>query len=226
MWFVTPTQALVAHLGMSGQFRINTNSAHVRARFEFTDATSLDFVDQRTFGYLHPDQFQPTIDGGPGGLGTELAVIPTTVSHIGRDLLDPLADFSHIAQDVKRRRTEIKRALLNQNIASGIGNIYADEALWLARIHPQQLAPTLPLSRITDLYHHARDVMERAVALGGTSFDKLYVNVNGESGYFDRSLHVYGKTGQPCERCGTLIERITFMNRSSHVCPACQRRPR
>ncbi|QRV01559.1 bifunctional DNA-formamidopyrimidine glycosylase/DNA-(apurinic or apyrimidinic site) lyase [Arcanobacterium phocisimile] len=226
MWFLTGERALVAHLGMSGQMRINSDSVHVRARFHFTDGTSLDFVDQRTFGYLHPDQLLPTPDSGPGGYGSQAAMIPASVAHIGRDLLDPLLDLRDVARAVKHRRTEIKRAILNQNIASGIGNIYADEALWEACVHPQKMTTAMSLAKIADVYEHAREVMERAVEAGGTSFDELYVNVNGESGYFDRSLHVYGKTGQPCDRCGKEIQRITFMNRSSHLCPACQRRSR
>ncbi|ADH92793.1 bifunctional DNA-formamidopyrimidine glycosylase/DNA-(apurinic or apyrimidinic site) lyase [Arcanobacterium haemolyticum] len=224
LWMVTEAGALVAHLGMSGQFRINSNSKHLRARIHFTDGTALDFVDQRTFGHLHPDRLVATGDGGPGGMGSDLALIPQSAAHIGRDLLDPHCDIYSVARQVKRGRTEIKRVMLNQNIASGIGNIYADEALWEARVHPKKITSAMTLTQIRDVYEAARDVMAAALAVGGTSFDSLYVNVNGESGYFDRSLNVYGKTGCACERCGTQIERLVFMNRSSHVCPACQRR--
>ncbi|WP_247645164.1 zinc finger domain-containing protein [Arcanobacterium buesumense] len=168
----------------------------------------------------------PTLDDGPGGYGSDLALIPQRVAHIGRDLLDPLCDIHKVARLVKKKRTEIKRALLNQDIASGIGNIYADEALWQARVHPRKITTAMTVTAIVDVYMAAQDVMERALAAGGTSFDSLYVNVDGQAGYFERALHVYGKAGFPCDRCGTAIERITFMNRSSHLCPTCQRRSR
>ncbi|WP_216380089.1 bifunctional DNA-formamidopyrimidine glycosylase/DNA-(apurinic or apyrimidinic site) lyase [Arcanobacterium phocae] len=226
LWLNTEVGALVAHLGMSGQFRINSPSPHVRATLDFTDGSSVDFVDQRTFGHLYPDTLLPTSDGGSGGHGSKLAMVPASVAHIARDLLDPLCDLPAVAKRVKSGRTEIKRALLNQSIASGIGNIYADEALWEAKTHPQKKTSAMTQRNIEYVYARAREVMERALAVGGTSFDALYVNVNGESGYFDRSLNAYGKTGLPCRRCGTSIQRIVFMNRSSHLCPACQRRSR
>ena len=129
-------------------------------------------------------------------------------------------------RDVKRRRSGIKRVLLNQTVVSGIGNIYADEALWRAGVHGERLANVLTKPAIGRLLDHASDVMAEALASGGTSFDALYVNVNGASGYFERSLAAYGRAGQPCLRCGTPMRREEFMNRGSTSCPRCQVRPR
>jgi formamidopyrimidine-DNA glycosylase len=127
---------------------------------------------------------------------------------------------------VRARRTGIKRALLDQSLISGVGNIYADEALWRARLHWARATATLTRPAVTGLLGHVREVLAEAMRAGGTSFDALYVNVNGESGYFDRSLNVYGRAGEPCPRCATPIRRDPFMNRSSYSCPHCQRRPR
>ena len=127
---------------------------------------------------------------------------------------------------MRRRRTGIKRALLDQSLVSGIGNIYADEALWLARMHYARSTATLSAGRAAEVLTAAATVMRTALEHGGTSFDALYVNVNGASGYFDRSLAVYGQADRPCRRCGTPIRRDPFMNRSSYTCPRCQPRPR
>lgn len=226
LWMLTEDSALIAHLGMSGQFRIgNRSHPHLRASFLLDDGTVLGFVDQRTFGHLLPDELVPTADGGPGGFGSNEPFIPRTVSHIGRDVLDPLVDFTALARRVKAKNTEIKRVLLDQSVAAGIGNIYADEALWLARTHPRRNTARMSIDAIVAVYQAAKHVMTEAVRVGGTSFDKLYVNVNGESGYFDRSLHVYGRTGSVCDRDdGGIIVREPFMGRSSHYCPRCQRR--
>ncbi|MFY9263567.1 MAG: bifunctional DNA-formamidopyrimidine glycosylase/DNA-(apurinic or apyrimidinic site) lyase [Actinomycetaceae bacterium] len=224
MWFLLSDMALVAHLGMSGQFRIGLeNHPHRRAALFLDDGTRIDFIDQRTFGHLLPDQLVDTTDGGPGGYGVNDAVIPQSVAHIGRDLLDPLFDVKKVARILKTKSTEIKRALLDQRVASGIGNIYADEALWQARTHGKRDTSRMSITKITEVYEAAQDVMHRAVDVGGTSFDELYVNVKGESGYFERSLNVYGKTGLPCPRCSRPIRRISFMGRSSHICSHCQR---
>ena len=146
--------------------------------------------------------------------------------HIGRDPLDPEFDEADFVRRVRRRSVAIKRQLLDQSLVSGVGNIYADEALWRASIHGERPGDRLTAAQVRELIGHARDVMTDALAQGGTSFDALYVNVNGESGYFDRSLHAYGREGEACERCGTPIRRVAFMNRSSYFCPQCQRPPR
>jgi formamidopyrimidine-DNA glycosylase len=152
--------------------------------------------------------------------------VPEPVAHIGRDPLDPLFDDAAWVAALRRRRTGLKRALLDQGLASGIGNIYADEALWRARLHWARATDTLPRPKALLVLGAARAVMVEALEQGGTSFDSLYVNINGESGYFDRSLHVYGRTGEPCDRCGSPVVREAFMNRSSFRCPHCQPRPR
>ena len=213
-----PGEAVLAHLGMSGQLLVRPADApdevHLRVRLSFTDGgPELRFVDQRTFGGL------ALVDTDPAGL-------PLPVAHIARDPLDPEFDDAAFAAALRRRRTGLKRALLDQTLVSGIGNIYADEALWRARLHWARPTATMTRARTAEVLHAARAVMVEALDQGGTSFDSLYVNVNGESGYFDRALAVYGRTGLPCRRCGALVVREHFMNRSSFRCPRCQRRPR
>ncbi|MDT0321210.1 bifunctional DNA-formamidopyrimidine glycosylase/DNA-(apurinic or apyrimidinic site) lyase [Streptomyces millisiae] len=211
--------ALLAHLGMSGQLLVKTGRApdekHLRVRITFADAGGgeLRFVDQRTFGglSLHP-------------LGAD--GLPDVIGHIARDPLDPEFDEDAFHLALRRRRTTIKRALLDQSLISGVGNIYADESLWRAGLHFDRPTASLTRPRTAALVGHVRDVMRAALAVGGTSFDSLYVNVNGESGYFDRSLDVYGREGEPCRRCGTPVRRTPWMNRSSYHCPRCQRPPR
>jgi formamidopyrimidine-DNA glycosylase len=215
-------EALVGHLGMSGQLLIQPFDApdevHLRVRIGFRDAgRELRFVDQRTFGGL---AVAPLIPDDAGGR------VPQPVAHIGRDPLDPHFDDRAFVRRVRGKSTEIKRILLDQTVASGIGNIYADEALWRARVHGGRLGDRLTGASVLSLLGHVRDVMSEALAQGGTSFDELYVNVNGESGYFDRSLSAYGQEGLPCPRCGSAIRRISFMNRSSFFCPRCQAAPR
>ncbi len=212
-----PDEAVLAHLGMSGQLLVrpagSPDETHLRVRLAFTDdGPELRFVDQRTFGGL---AVVDLVDG-----------VPEPVVHIGCDPLDPDFDDEAWVAALRRRRTGLKRALLDQSLASGIGNIYADEALWRARLHWARATDTLPRPKARLVLDAARAVMVEALEAGGTSFDSLYVNVNGESGYFDRRLHVYGRTGEPCDRCGSLIVREPFMNRSSYSCPRCQPRPR
>ncbi|MFK0167730.1 bifunctional DNA-formamidopyrimidine glycosylase/DNA-(apurinic or apyrimidinic site) lyase [Streptomyces sp. NPDC090306] len=212
-------QSVLAHLGMSGQLLVQPREAadekHLRVRVRFDDdlGTELRFVDQRTFGGLSLHENTP--DG-----------LPDVIAHIARDPLDPLFDDEAFHQALRRRRTTVKRALLDQSLISGVGNIYADEALWRSRIHYER--PTANFTRpvTAQLLGHVRDVMNAALSVGGTSFDSLYVNVNGESGYFDRSLDAYGREGLPCRRCGTPMRRRAWMNRSSYFCPNCQRPPR
>ncbi|MFF4762138.1 bifunctional DNA-formamidopyrimidine glycosylase/DNA-(apurinic or apyrimidinic site) lyase [Streptomyces sp. NPDC001292] len=212
-------QAVLAHLGMSGQLLVQPLSAatekHLRIRVRFADAldTELRFVDQRTFGGLSLH------DTTPDGL-------PDVIAHIARDPLDPMFDDEAFHQALRRKRTTIKRALLDQSLISGVGNIYADEALWRSRVHYERPTATFTHPRTAELLTHIREVMNEALAVGGTSFDSLYVNVNGESGYFDRSLDAYGREGLPCRRCATPLRRRPWMNRSSYYCPKCQRAPR
>lgn len=232
----TPRRAIVAHLGMSGQIllrepgTIEAGLLRIRLHIEHPVHGELwvHFVDQRIFGSMAVDALVPTADGAPAGLGTGEALLPTQVAHIARDPLDPAFDDAAFFAALARKKTDIKRALLDQTLVSGIGNIYADEALWAARIHYAQPANTLSRAKARTLLAEVRHVLEKALAEGGTSFDAQYVNVNGASGYFSHSLNAYGQQGKPCPRCGTLIVREQFMNRGSHFCPHCQRlrRPR
>jgi formamidopyrimidine-DNA glycosylase len=210
-------EALLAHLGMSGQMRIQPPGAvdetHLRVRLQFADGgPELRFIDQRTFGGL---SVEDVVDG-----------LPTPVAHIARDPLDPFFDLDAVVAGMRRRRTGLKRVLLDQTLVSGIGNIYADEALWRARLHGARPTATLTAVQGRTLLAAVTEVITEALAAGGTSFDALYVNINGASGYFDRSLAAYGQAGRPCGRCGTAIRRESFMNRSSYTCPRCQPRPR
>ena len=212
-------EALVVHLGMSGQMLLGpvARTEHVRIAALLDDGTALSFVDQRTFGgWMLTD----LVDDGSG------AEVPVPVAHIARDPLDPGFDRDAVVNVLRHKHSEIKRQLLDQTVVSGIGNIYADESLWRARLHWAQPTDELAPARAREVLGHARDVMSEALGQGGTSFDALYVNVNGESGYFDRSLAAYGREGEPCPRCGAPIRRSAFMNRSSYWCPVCQRPPR
>ncbi len=217
--------ALLAHLGMSGQFRFPEPAAlgeaeathpHLRVSLALTDpateATSTAwFLDQRTFGGL--------------SISPDGAELPHELAHIARDPLDPAYDVDAAVRAIRARHVGIKRVLLDQTVVSGVGNIYADEALWRARLHYARDASLLRRPQVVELLEAVRAVFGEALAAGGTSFDSLYVNVNGESGYFDRTLNAYGQEGRPCARCGTSIRRAAFMNRSSSYCPHCQRTP-
>ena len=217
-------ECLVGHLGMSGQLLIRPVEApdekHLHVRISFTDGgTELRFVDQRTFGGVLLDRLVPAVDRPSENL-------PQLIAHIARDPMDPYFDDALFATRLRKRDSELKRALLDQSLISGIGNIYADEALWRAKLHGARRTNALNRPTVDRLLTEVRAVLADAVHAGGTSFDALYVNVNGESGYFDRSLAVYGREGEPCLRCGTPIRRIAFMNRSSFFCPKCQHPPR
>ena len=229
--------ALTVHLGMSGQLLVHeepahaADSPHLRLRVAFDDGAELWFVDQRTFGHVLVAPLVPTSDGAPGGRGSAAAVLPAPIVHIARDVLDPVLARgtparSALVDRVRSRRTGLKRVLLDQSLISGIGNIYADEGLHRAAEHYDRPAAALSRARWRAVLDAVAAVMTDALAAGGTSFDSLYVNVNGASGYFDRSLAVYGRAGESCPRCGTGIVRESFANRSSFRCPRCQPAPR
>jgi formamidopyrimidine-DNA glycosylase len=210
--------ALVVHLGMSGQMLLDDvpNAKHLRIAALLDDGTTLSFVDQRTFGgWMLSDVV--TVDGTD---------VPVPVAHLARDPLDPHFNRDAVVTVLRRKHSEIKRQLLDQTVVSGIGNIYADEALWRAKINGARLASSLTRAKLGELLDASAEVMTEALGQGGTSFDSLYVNVNGESGYFERSLDAYGREGEPCRRCGAVMRREKFMNRSSFYCPKCQPRPR
>ncbi|MEC4017295.1 bifunctional DNA-formamidopyrimidine glycosylase/DNA-(apurinic or apyrimidinic site) lyase [Streptomyces sp. H27-D2] len=222
--------SVLAHLGMSGQLLVQPQDAadekHLRVRIRFEDpddgcpadaaGTELRFVDQRTFGGLSLHDHAPD----------DAEALPLPIAHIARDPLDPAFDDEAFHVALRRRRTTVKRALLDQSLISGVGNIYADEALWRSRLHYERPTVSMTRPRSAELLEHVRGVMNAALAVGGTSFDSLYVNVNGESGYFERSLDAYGREDEPCRRCGTPMRRRPWMNRSSYFCPRCQRPPR
>jgi formamidopyrimidine-DNA glycosylase len=207
--------AVLGHLGMSGQLLMQPATApdevHLRVRIRFEDdGPQLRFVDQRTFGGLSLESMS---DG-----------VPLPIVHIARDPLDPLFDDGLFIKALRAKQTGVKRAILDQNLISGVGNIYADESLWRARLHYEAATSGLSRPKSLLLLASIREVLTESLDQGGTSFDSLYVNVNGESGYFARSLNAYGRADEPCGRCGTPIRRAAFMNRSSYYCPRCQKR--
>jgi len=217
LWLSVGEDALLAHLGMSGQLLVGEPGRpldpHVRIWFTFKDdGPDLRFTDQRTFGHMC---------FVPGG-----AELPGPIAHIAPDPFEPAFDPTELARRLRGKHTGVKRALLDQSLISGVGNIYADEALWRAGLHWARPTETLNGPEVSKLLAAVREVLGEALTAGGTSFDSLYVDVNGESGYFDRSLAVYGREGLPCPRCGSPIRRDPFMNRSAYSCPQCQPRPR
>jgi formamidopyrimidine-DNA glycosylase len=227
LWIPVAThgEAVVVHLGMSGQVLLrdrDTDDNLTRVRLELRHpehgALRLNFVDQRIFGSMAIDPLLPT--------GVEGETVPSQVAHIARDPLDPHFDDAAFLTKLAKRNTGIKRALLDQGLISGIGNIYADESLWRSRLHYEYPTAQLPKARAKELLAQVRAVLRTALDEGGTSFDAQYVNVNGQSGYFSHSLNAYGQQGKPCARCGRPIVREQFMNRGSHFCPRCQRMPR
>jgi formamidopyrimidine-DNA glycosylase len=233
-WFpVSRERALVGHLGMSGQILVRkpgeAEDKCTRVIFSVSKGRSgkeIRFIDQRLFGGLYFDDLVPTSDGHPAGFSPESgveALIPGSAAHIARDLLDPFFDAKTVIDKLLTRKTGIKNVLLDQNLLSGIGNIYADEALWLAKLHYNTPAESLSKKKAFELIEITQEVLRKAVAEGGTSFDEQYKNVNGESGYFAVALNAYGQTDEPCPRCGTPIKREAWSNRGSHFCPRCQK---
>lgn len=240
-------EALMGHLGMSGQLRVRTVETvstaatestgavpsegpasdplrHRRLSLRLDDGTVIDMIDQRIFGGLWTSPLEETADRWIAGQGSPDALLPADARRIARDLLDPAVDLPAIARTIRSRRAPVKALLLDQGVVSGIGNIYADEGLWAARTRFDTPGEALSQRKALQLLRSTGEVMERALEVGGTSFDALYVNVDGRSGYFARSLNAYGREGLPCRRCGALLHREQFMNRSSHLCPRCQRR--
>ena len=218
LWFeLNRDFALMAHLGMSGQLIIQDKNReyekHLRVRIDCGDRKKeIRFIDQRTFGWISIDKL--VLEGED--------LIPHSFTRIAPDLFDEKFDRRAVIRQISKKNSAIKRVLLDQSVVSGVGNIYADEALWRAKIHPERLAKKLSEQEISKLLASTKSVMERALKAGGTSFDELYINVNGESGYFDIQLEAYGQENEPCSRCGSEIARISFANRSSHFCPQCQ----
>ncbi|MDO5034325.1 MAG: bifunctional DNA-formamidopyrimidine glycosylase/DNA-(apurinic or apyrimidinic site) lyase [Actinomycetaceae bacterium] len=221
-------RALVFHLGMSGQLRVQDGQRprfrHEHARLTLDSGTSLSFVDQRTFGRLEVASLVDTPDGAVAGWGATRSAIPETAAHIARDPLDPAFDPLEVTRRIRTSRSSVKNLLLHQEIVSGIGNIYADEALFAAGVHGARMGKNLRVYQVQRILSEVANVMTRAIEVGGTSFDALYVNTEGEPGYFARSLMVYGREGLPCKVCDTPISRVAISGRSHHFCPNCQPR--
>lgn len=221
--------AMVMHLGMSGQALIRTPDyepeSQVRLQMNLANGLQFRFSDQRLFGSLMIDQLQP-VEGRYAGFSPETEqekLIPSSVAHIARDPLDGEFDLDSVKKKIRNRSAGIKHVLLDQQLVSGVGNIYADESLWRARLHFNQPANSISSRKLSELFEHVTEVLGEAVEQGGTSFDQQYKNINGQSGYFSQKLNAYGQTGKPCGRCSTLISRKSWENRGSHFCPRCQR---
>jgi len=236
LWLpLTATRAVVCHLGMSGQVLVRSKEFGEDKLTRITlrlvkptgEEIEMRFVDQRLFGGMQIDDLLETGEGVPAGHfpeGEASSMIPVSVSHIARDPLDPNFDAGLVVSKMRKRSSGIKRVLLDQNLMSGIGNIYADETLWRTRLHYDRPASIISAKKLNDVIEVAKDVLDEAVERGGTSFDEQYKNVNGESGYFSQDLNAYSRAGLPCQRCGSAIKREAWANRSSYFCPKCQRR--
>ena len=223
--------SLVIHLGMSGQLLINKpkielshrNQGHLRVRLTLKDGRTVNFVDQRTFGRMIVEPLVETKDKKPAGIGAESHLIPRNVEvNVARDVLDSHADLKKIAEKIHQRKSSIKHSLLDQKLVSGIGNIYADESLFAARVSPAQSAKSLSEERIVEIFQIAGKIMKAAIKHGGTSFDELYVDTSGNPGYFEQELKVYGRGGEPCKVCGTTLEKLQQSGRNATFCPQCQ----
>ena len=210
---------MMIHLRMSGRVLVEPvgtkrpTHTHVVLSLSERDGVSDEmwFVDPRTFGEVVV--FDPAYTA---------QVLPELV-RLGVDPICEPFDSAILAGRLKGKRGAIKPLLLSQHVVAGIGNIYADESLWLAKLHYDKQASSIPKKKHLELIEIAAEVLRKAVAQGGTSFDEQYKNVNGESGYFSQSLNAYGMTGLPCKRCGTPIKREAWANRGSHFCPKCQK---
>lgn len=220
-------EAIALHLGMSGQLLHHggqtATPSHLAAVLSLDDGSRLIFRDQRTFGWIRRAPLVPTADGAPGGQGTERSLVPLPAAHIARDPRDPHLDLPAVVARIRRSKAAIKALLLDQGVVSGIGNIYADETLFLARVHPLRPGSSLSARTVARIIRTSAEVMGEAIAAGGTSFDALYVNTAGEAGYFERELRAYGRGGEECLRCGRLMERMVIGGRTSHLCPRCQK---
>lgn len=195
---------LMIHLGMTGKLLLGgPTGKHTHAILTF-DRGVLLFDDSRQFGCI---EFHETF--------------PARVARLGPEPLE--VSFEDFAADLKRRKTRIKSLLLNQTFLRGVGNIYADEALFRAGIHPQALTSRLRKDRARKLYDAVIAVLNEAIAVGGSSISD-YVDAEGRKGFFQIQHRVYGRTGEPCVACGTPIKRVLVTQRSSHFCPKCQKR--
>lgn len=223
MWLILEGDAepsLVIHLGMSGQVRVQTQNQgalgrHEHLRLTMDDGSSVSFVDPRMFGHLTVAEMTE----GPGG-----REVPDVVTHIAPDLLElgTEDDFEHLADRFGRSGRMVKTMLLDQGLVSGVGNIYADEGLFRAGIHGAQRGDQLSGEQREELICACHEVIKQATGVGGTSFDALYVDVDGNPGYFGRELAVYGRAAKPCRRCQSDIRRIVLQGRSHFFCPECQ----
>ena len=200
----------VVHLGMTGKMQVTTPDAevakHTHAIARLASGREVRFVDPRRFGRLAVVGAQTSVSVGFQAPGDE-----------------PLeSEAERFLELFRRRKTPIKSALLNQRLLSGVGNIYADEALFRAGIRPRRRAASLTRDRLRQLHRAVQEVLREAIELGGSSVSD-YVNADGEEGFFQLRHRVYGREGEPCLVCGTPIKRVVIAGRSSHYCSHCQK---
>jgi formamidopyrimidine-DNA glycosylase len=203
---------LLVHLGMTGRFAVRSPAEpavpHTHGFFDLDDGNELRYTDIRRFGRI---------------LLAPASALPEFQSRLGDDAL--FVSLSRLRSRLAGRRARIKAVLLDQKSLRGMGNIYADESLWRARIHPMRLASSLNAAEVARLHHSIRQVLRAAIKLGGSSISD-FLDTEGKPGSYQIRHRVYGREGEKCFRCHTLIRRIIVAGRSSHFCPACQRPPR
>ena len=205
-------QDLIIHLGMTGIITPDEPEKHVRVRLELEDAPTLYFQDVRRFG-----RFLVVPSG-------DYSTLPT-LHQMGPEPLSDDFNDKQFAQALERSKTPIKTYLLSQKPVSGVGNIYADEALWGAKIHPLTPANRVPKRQISLLVVMIKDVLEASIRVQGTTL-RDYRTTNGEVGAYLDELKAYGQKESPCPRCGTPISKIVVGGRGTHFCPSCQKLPR
>ncbi|MDP3970114.1 MAG: bifunctional DNA-formamidopyrimidine glycosylase/DNA-(apurinic or apyrimidinic site) lyase [bacterium] len=220
--------SFIVHLRMTGQLLYQKNkkssflgghtpgneiitypNSHTRIIFNFTDNSQLFFQDQRKFGYIQLYSPQEVSDY-------------FTSRDLGLEPLDKNFTFEYFNDQLKRRsRTSIKAALLNQSVLSGIGNIYADDICWTAKVRPTRKVGTLTISEKKALHVASKKIIQQAIKLGGTTFSH-YLQVDGKLGQYWKYRKVYGRTNEPCRKCKTPIKKIRTAGRGTHYCPQCQ----
>lgn len=210
--FYLTDYVLVSHLRMEGKYRVVPTEEeidkHTHVVFHFTDGTDMRYNDVRKFGTMHVFP-----------IGEESEVKP--LNQLGPDPFEAAYTVDYLQGKLSRTRRVIKAVLLDQTVIAGLGNIYVDEVLFLAKIHPETRANTLSVERVETIWQYAQEVLQKAVDQGGTTI-RSYVDGEGEMGMFQQQLFAYGQEGEPCKHCHSEIEKIKVAGRGTHICPTCQ----
>ena len=205
--------ALVSHLRMEGKyglFPVNEEiDKHTHVLFTFTDGTQLRYKDVRKFGTMH--LFLK---------GEELSSLP--LSQLGPEPLSDEFTTEYMMKSLSKTNRNIKAVLLDQTLVVGVGNIYVDESLFRAKIHPQRVASSLTENEIERIVTEVKATLAEAIEQGGSTI-RTYINSQGQIGMFQQQLLVYGQDGKPCKECGNEIEKLKVAGRGTHICPSCQK---